>query len=373
MSAEIEQFERLFIDDIPLIDTRAPIEFAKGSFPHAVNLPLMTDDERAQVGTCYKKQGQDAAIALGHELVSGNTKSARVEQWRAFAEANPHGALFCFRGGMRSGISQQWLADAGVAFPRIKGGYKAMRRWLMETLDALCQERRFIVVGGRTGSAKTRLLVGDEQSPALVGSIDLEGLAHHRGSAFGRRVTEQPSQIGFEIALAIAVLKTAHATDTHLLVEDESRLIGRCALPLAMQEVIKTSDVVLLEASLTQRIEHSFDNYILQNLRDFERLLNDSNKAFECFEQGLLDALSRIQKRLGGERYKQLLAIMDAALVEHRRGNPERHREWIAPLLSDYYDPMYDYQLKHKGQRVIFKGDAHAISAFLQTQAASPA
>lgn len=91
---EITRFEQIFINDTPLIDTRSPGEFAKGSFPSAVNLPLMTDDERAQVGSCYKQKGQQAAIDLGHQLVNGNTKAERLARWQAFAEQRPRERYF---------------------------------------------------------------------------------------------------------------------------------------------------------------------------------------------------------------------------------------------------------------------------------------
>ena len=93
MRADTRDYQSLFLNDVPLIDTRAPIEFARGAFPNAVNLPLMTDDERAAVGTCYKEQGQQAAIALGHQLVNGATKAQRVDAWLERARATPQGYL----------------------------------------------------------------------------------------------------------------------------------------------------------------------------------------------------------------------------------------------------------------------------------------
>lgn len=127
MPIDITDYRDIFLNDRPMMDTRAPVEFVKGAFPGVVNLPLMTDDERQRVGTCYKQQGQQAAIVLGHELVSGAIKAERVEQWAQFARANPDGYLYCFRGGLRSQIVQQWLHEAGLDYPRVGGGYKAMR------------------------------------------------------------------------------------------------------------------------------------------------------------------------------------------------------------------------------------------------------
>ena len=139
-------------------------------------------------------------------------------------------------------------------------------------------------------------------SDLIPGSIDLEGLANHRGSAFGRRVTEQPTQISFELALGVLLLKQQHAGYQRLILEDEARLIGRCALPLSLQAARQDADWVQLEASVDARVEHSFENYILQNLEDLKR--ENATRGFDHFATGLLDSLERIQKRLGGQRYE---------------------------------------------------------------------
>ena len=349
---EIDDLESLLRDDTPLIDTRSPVEFAKGSLPTAINLPLMTDVEREAVGTCYKEQGADAAVRLGHELVAGDLREQRVGAWKTFVAQHPEGALFCFRGGMRSEIAQRWLKDAGVDYPRIKGGYKAMRRWLTDSTDQLIEKTPILLLGGPTGAAKTRILNEGNGGGPIPGSVDLEGLANHRGSAFGRRVTEQPTQIGFELALGVQLLKHRHAGHQKLLLEDEGRLIGRCALPLSLQAARHEADWVQLDASVDARVEHSYENYILQNLEDL--MTQDATRAFDHFATGLLESLERIQKRLGGQRYAELKAVMQDALAAHERGNPEAHKAWISELLTGYYDPMYDYQMNNRTKAVSY-------------------
>ena len=367
---EIDDLESLLRDDTPLIDTRSPVEFAKGSLPTAINLPLMTDVEREAVGTCYKEQGADAAVRLGHELVAGDLKEQRVGAWKAFVAQHPTGALFCFRGGMRSEIAQRWLKDAGVDYPRIKGGYKAIRRWLTDSTDQLIEQTPLLLLGGPTGAAKTRILNEGKAGAPIPGSVDLEGLANHRGSAFGRRVTEQPTQIGFELALGVQLLKHRHAGHQKLLLEDEGRLIGRCALPLSLQAVRQDADWVQLDASVDARVEHSYENYILQNLEDL--MTQDAARAFDHFATGLLESLERIQKRLGGQRYAELTAVMQKALVAHERGNPEAHKAWISELLTDYYDPMYDYQMNKRTKPPLFRGtEQEVVEYLLQTEDAS--
>ena len=360
---EIDDLESLLRDDTPLIDTRSPVEFAKGSLPTAINLPLMTDVEREAVGTCYKEQGADAAVRLGHELIAGDLKQQRVGAWKAFVAQHPTGALFCFRGGMRSEIAQRWLKDAGVDYPRIKGGYKAMRRWLTDSTDQLIEKTPLLLLGGPTGAAKTRILNEGNRGAPIPGSVDLEGLANHRGSAFGRRVTEQPTQIGFELALGIQLLKHRYAGHQKLLLEDEGRLIGRCALPLSLQTARHEADWVQLDASVDARVEHSYENYILQNLE--ELMIQDAARGFERFAKGLLESLERIQRRLGGQRYAELKAVMQDALAAHERGNPETHKTWIGELLTGYYDPMYDYQMNNRTKPPLFRGTEQEVIQYL--------
>jgi tRNA 2-selenouridine synthase len=357
--ADTKDYRALFLEDTPMIDTRAPVEFARGSFPTAVNLPLMTDEERAKVGTCYKQQGQDAAIALGHKLVQGEVKESRVQAWLDFASTNPGGYLYCFRGGLRSRICQQWLADAGCNYPRIAGGYKAMRRFLIDNLERNSREVNFVILAGRTGAAKTELL---RQIP---NSVDLEELARHRGSAFGRRVGGQPSQINFENALAIALLRREQAhPDQPILLEDEGAYIGSNTIPEALRETMAKAPLILLEADLESRVEHSFANYILHNLGDWRKTL-DQETSFQRFATELRESLKRLQRRLGGQRYREVSEILESAIDAHARGDSSLHRDWIRILLRDYYDPMYDYQLSRKKDRVVFRGTAQQVREYL--------
>lgn len=351
-------FTRLFLTDAPLIDTRSPGEFAEGAFPQAVNLPLMDDEQRAQVGLRYKQQGQQAAIALGHRLVQGAVKDSRIAGWRAFAETHPDGYLYCFRGGLRSRISQQWLQEAGIGYPRVIGGYKAMRRFLIQQLQDSARHR-FIIVSGQTGCAKTRLLQG------LANAVDLEGLANHRGSAFGKRLGGQPSQIGFENALSIALMKRRHAApQSAIVLEDESRLIGRLAVPEVLRESTMQAPLAVVEMSLAERVEHTYHNYILRNLDEWQTHAGEL-AGFAGFAEELRHNLASLHRRLGGHRHSQLLSEMNAALAAHARGNPEAHRAWIEPLLRDYYDPMYAYQLGLKAGRVVFRGSYAEVAAYL--------
>ena len=358
-------YRDIFLNDRPLMDARAPVEFLKGAFPGALNLPLMNDIERQKVGTCYKQHGQDAAIELGHQLVGGQVKAERVEAWAAFARAHPNGYLYCFRGGLRSQITQQWLKEAGIDYPRVIGGYKAMRTFLLETTLQAVAECNFVVVGGMTGTGKTEVI------SALTNSIDLEGHANHRGSSFGKRATVQPGQIDFENRLAIDILKQRAAGTEQFVLEDESRLVGTCSLPLELYQGMQEYPLVWLEDSFEGRVERILGDYVIDLCAEFIRV-HGIEDGFRLFAERLLQSLSNIQKRLGGERYQRLLAIMQAALDEQQRsGNVDLHRGWIEGLLREYYDPMYAFQRESKAARIEFAGEQAAVIAYLKASQAN--
>ncbi len=356
-------YRHLFLEDIPFLDVRAPIEFHKGAFPNSTNIPLMNDDERAQVGTCYKQAGHDAAVALGHQLVRGDIRVARTHAWLDFCQRHPHGYLYCFRGGERSHLTQAWLKEAGIHYPLVPGGYKALRTWLLEHLEESIQDCHFVILSGKTGTGKTRLLT---QFPE---HIDLEGLANHRGSSFGRRVGGQPSQIDFENRLAINLLKQQARGAKTFLLEDESKLIGRCSLPASLKAKMEKAPILLLEEDLETRVQIIYEEYIEQNL-DENQTAYGTQQGFAIFAEELIASLSRIRKRLGGVRYQELRAIVESALThQHQYGDGSYHREWIRILLAEYYDPMYEYQLGNKQGRIIDKGS----QKWLAEQYAKPA
>nr|WP_314583275.1 tRNA 2-selenouridine(34) synthase MnmH [uncultured Pseudomonas sp.] len=353
----------LFLSDVPLVDVRAPVEFAKGAFPQATNLPLMNDLERQRVGTRYKQQGQQAALQLGHQLVSGAVKEARIQAWADFAQANPEGYLYCFRGGLRSQISQEWLrSEAGIAYPRVVGGYKAMRTFLIDTLQQALAECGFVVVGGMTGTGKTEVVA------QLDNAVDLEGHANHRGSSFGKRATPQPGQIDFENSLAIDLLRRRHGGQAQFVLEDESRLVGRCSLPLELHQGMQQYPLVWLEDSRENRIERILRDYVIDLAAEFVAV-HGPEQGFGLFAEQLRKSLSGIAKRLGGERFQRLSAILEDALAEQERsGDVAAHRGWIEGLLAEYYDPMYAYQRESKASRVIFSGDQAAVVEFLRNR-----
>lgn len=356
-----DDYLNLISGGIALMDVRAPVEFVQGSIGNAVNLPLLVDDEREEVGKCYKERGQDEAIRLGHELVNGDTKSKRVQAWKEFVAHNPETALFCFRGGLRSQITQQWLAESGVEICRVDGGYKALRNFLIAETTRRIEELDVVVLGGRTGTAKTRELL------ARTDSIDLEGIANHRGSAFGRWPTPQPSQINFENALAIELIDRDFKAGEQLVVEDEGTHIGVVSIPKSVVNVTAQSPLVVLETTVDERVDETLNGYINDSLHSCINHYGEVD-GFAKFDEALRASLDRIKKRLGGDRFVDLQALMSEALHRHQSGDVDAHREWIERLLVDYYDPMYDYQLSRKQDRIVFKGTRLEVKDWLNAR-----
>lgn len=353
---DTQDYRQIFLDSVPLMDVRAPVEFARGAFPQSVNRPLMNDEERRRVGLRYKEKGQEAAVALGEQLVSGDIKAQRIDAWVQFASRHPQGYLYCFRGGLRSRIAQQWLSEAGIDCPLVIGGYKALRRFLIDWFAASVESLDLYLVAGRTGSGKTRFL------NRFPNSVDLEACANHRGSSFGRTLKPQPSQIDFENRLFVGLLKAHERGPGPIYLEDESHLIGRCALPQALRAKMAAAPLLLLEQPMMSRVQVILEDYVIDMSRAF--MARDGTDAgFLNFREYLTGSLERVRKRLGGDRYQAIRALMDEALARQQHcGGVEAHRDWIERLLRDYYDPMYDYQLSRKLNPVLARGDFDSLA-----------
>jgi tRNA 2-selenouridine synthase len=346
-------FKSIVLNSTPLIDVRAPVEFEKGSFPYAVNLPLINDKERHEIGICYKKYGNDEAVKLGHKLVSGKVKEERIGAWSDFMQAHRDAMLFCFRGGQRSKISQEWMSQSGANIIRLQGGYKAFRSYLINAIEESSTLFKPLILGGRTGCGKTILL------KKLENSIDLEELANHRGSSFGKKTTPQPSQIDFENALAYELIQKLDKGLKHLIFEDEGKRIGSLFVPKSFADYLLEAPLIILEAPIKERVEITFNEYVLEAQKMYANNLAEWSNA-------ILNAMGRIQKRLGNERHQELCEIFKNAVYEQTTsGSSEAHKEWIKYLLVEYYDPMYDYQIQKRAAQIKFRGSSEEVVAFL--------
>lgn len=350
----------IILNDTPLLDVRAPIEHAKGTINSATNLPLMSDKERELVGTCYKQHGQQQAIDLGRGLVTEQLQSQRTKSWLAFCEQHPQGYLFCFRGGLRSRITQQWISESGIEYPYIEGGYKALRRFLIDQLEENISALPMMLISGKTACGKTRLL---HKLPHMV---DLEGLANHKGSSFGAADTAQPSLIDFENALSSALLKHRHQHPKTLFLEDEGRLIGSLTLPLSLKTKMTRLAHITLVTDIETRIDYAIEDYIDSLLKLYLSQMNQQQAIQTLAERHKL-SLTKIRKRLGPERHLKACALLDKALKQLADQNSTTgFRGFIHLLLTQYYDPMYEYQLSKKHRVCIFSGSSEQILEYIQ-------
>ena len=337
-----------------LLDVRAPVEFARGALPYAFNEPILTDEERHLVGIRYKEAGQVAAVALGHELTDA-AMPGRVARWRAVCEEGPT-AVACWRGGLRSELAAGFIDLPEVR--RVAGGYKALRAFVTAEAERLVPTLPTLVIAGLTGTGKTELLNDVGRARGDVLALDLEAEANHRGSAFGN-LGPQPSQATFENSLSAQLVLTQARW---LALEDESRNVGERQLPDPFFHALQTSPVVLVEEPLERRLENIHRDYVL---------VPSDHKNVEEVRASLESRLLRLKKRLGGSNVTRGVD----ALKEAAQGawtQPEAHRAWIAPLLTDYYDPLYRKSLENTDRRVLFRGALEECAAWLSQQPLPP-
>lgn len=293
----------------PIIDARSEGEFAQSNIPGAFNLPILNNQERVVVGTLYKEKGSEEATLKGFELVGPRFHQIQKEAIKRFP--NRKVILYCWRGGMRSQILSWLLSMVGFDIYRLKGGYKTYRTF---TFEEVRKELSLLVLGGKTGSAKTLLLNKLKEKGEQI--VDLEGLANHRGSSFGSiGLPEQPSVEQFENLLA-EELRLLNPKKP-LWVENESRKIGRVILPDRFFEQMTSSPLIDIQKSDGERIQHIESEYGILPKED------------------LIKAVKRLQKKLGGLRTQE-------AIEDIESGN---HFSWIRNLLL-YYDKTYDFDLQ---------------------------
>lgn len=356
-------FEHIVLNNIPLIDVRAPIEFEKGSFISSVNIPILTNEERHIIGICYKEKGNEEATKLGHELVSGKIRDERIEKWINFINNNHNNAMiYCFRGGSRSTIAQKWINEVSKKeIIKLDGGYKAFRNFLISSLEVENIKSTPIVVTGYTGSGKTLLL------NELKNSIDLEGIANHRGSTFGHNVTPQPTQINFENNLAYEIIKHNNKGYKYMVLEDESKNIGRSFIPSNIYNNIHKADVVFLEATIDERVDNILLDYVINGQKQFIELHNDKDLGIKLWYEDMLNSMERVKVKLGGDRFKVVIDEFNKAYdIQIKSGSYDYNRIWIESFLLNYYDPMYRHSIEKGNRNIIFRGDKDEVLQYLE-------
>lgn len=295
-----------------VIDVRSESEFQQGHIPGAVNIPLLRNDERKIIGTVYKQNGRDAAVTEGYKLIGPRFSELYEHFKRALGNNRP---LFYFwRGGLRSQISSTILEWGGFEVWLLKGGYKAYRHMVQQSLS---QPRRFVLLGGMTGVGKTEILEMLKKRGWPV--LNPEALANHKGSALGSLgMPEQPSVEMFENLLWRNISRYG---ETQVFIsENESRKIGTCVLPEGLWQQFLSADILEIETDDAQRLQRLVDEYA-----GFDAEL-------------LADKTEKLRKRMGGLACQQAQQAI-------REGRKE---EWVA-LLMKYYDRSYRYFMQENG------------------------
>jgi tRNA 2-selenouridine synthase len=302
---------------IPIIDARSEGEFDLGHLPNAQNIPILNDEERVIVGTIYKEKGAEKATLKGFELVGPRFHLIQKEALKKFPSKKI--ITYCWRGGMRSQILSWLLEMIGFEVFRLEGGYKTYRNY---TYQLVRRDWKLIVLGGKTGTGKTRILhelkIQGEQT------IDIEGLANHKGSSFGSiGQPPQPSVEQFENLFAEQLREMD--PQIPIWVENESRKIGRLILADRFYEQMIQSPLINIQKSEAERIQLIAEEY--------SKLPPNELKA----------AVNRLSKRLGGLRTTQAIAAIES----------QNHEEWISNLLI-YYDKTYEFDLdKHADSKCV--------------------
>lgn len=353
--------KNLFDDGTTLIDVRAPVEYLEGAFFNSVNLPILSNEQRHLIGICYKEKGQEAAITLGHQLVNGADREEKIRSWlKLIKDSRQKTYLYCFRGGLRSQISQQWIKDEGASIEIIRGGYKCLRNFLLTNLEKETNENSFLVVSGNTGSGKTNLI--KKMSDSGFKALDLENMANHRGSVFGRNSTPQPSQIDFENKISISFFKQMEKRGSKILLEDEGIKIGHLRVPLILNTKQNCSPIFVYERSMEDRVALILKDYCIESWKNFEGHIDSYQLFFEFFKA----SFDQIQKRLGGALYQECLKILSEAIDQQENsGSFARHQDWIKKILTQYYDPHYEAGLNRKKEFIIARGDESVLREIL--------
>jgi len=294
-----------------VIDVRSPAEFAEDRLPRAINCPVLDNLQRAHVGTLYKQESPFAAKKLGAVLVARNI-AEHIEQRFLDRPRDWRPLVYCWRGGQRSGAFSHILRQIGWDAQRLEGGYKAWRRHVLDQLATVPQRLRYCVIGGATGSGKSRLL----EALALEGAqvLHLEAIAEHKGSVLGGLSrASQPSQKMFESRLFLAL--AGFSPEQPVFVEAESRRIGQLQLPDALLEMIRASPGLHIDATTSARIDFL--------LRDYDYFLADPLWLIEKLRH-----LQGLQSQETISRWVDLVTARDFRVL-------------VGELLELHYDPLY--------------------------------
>ncbi len=304
-----------------ILDVRSLAEYAQGHIPEAVSFPLFNNEERALVGTCYKQQGKEEAIELGLAIAGPKLADfvARAKVLAPERQVRVH----CWRGGMRSASAGWLLETAGFNVSLLIGGYKGFRRWALSLFSV---PQKILILGGMTGSGKTEILRALGNMGEQV--LDLEALAHHRGSSFGA-LEQLPQPTNEQFWNEIAMEWAKFDRNQPVWIEAESKRIGLCRIPQEIFEQMEKAIVIEINRSRQERVNLLVEIYGEADIND------------------LIAATERIRRRLGGVRAKEAVSFL-------QQGNLAA----ASDLILHYYDKTYTYDLQKRG------GTIHQVDVF---------
>jgi len=305
----LTQIAALGFDDI--IDVRAPAEFMEDHIPGAINLPVLDDAQRAEVGTVYKQVNPFTARKMGAALVAQNS-ALHLQGPLADKPGGWRPLVYCWRGGQRSGSFASILSQIGWRVELIEGGYKSWRTLVVQALYEQLFPARVVILDGNTGSAKTDLLA--RLAARGVQVIDLEGLARHRGSLFGAMPGGQPSQRGFESALAMQI---ARLDPTRVVVvEAESSKVGECRLPPGLWKAMRAAPRLAIAATAGARASYL--------TRAYSDLTDDKARL-----SGVIAKLVPLQSHDTVARWQEMARLGEFTSLARE-------------LMEQHYDPRYE-------------------------------
>lgn len=311
-------------ENVLLLDSRSPGEYRQGHIPGAVNLPLLNNEEREQIGITYKNKDRREAVVRGFELV-GHKFGSFIKQVNEISTGNVI-LLYCWRGGMRSSIMAWLLRMAGYEVFLLERGYKEYRKWALSILE---QKYPFVVLGGKTGSGKTDLL--QKLSSAGEQVIDLEKFASHKGSAFGSLgMSAQPTTEHFENLLASALSQLNK--EEHIWIENESRNIGGIKIYDNIYNQVRNAIVIDVKISFDKRLKRILDEY----------------GSFPV--EQLADKSKKIERKLGPNNLKIALESLY-----------NNNMQLWAGMMLQYYDRNYDYSNSLRQPETIFEIDVNGF------------
>lgn len=298
------------------VDVRSPGEFQESHIPNAMNVPIFTDKERAEIGTIYKQEGQKAAKWRAMELVSPKLPRLLTDI-KEIEESGKKPLLYCWRGGMRSQSIAHFAMMSGLHIQRLDGGFRAFREYVVENIPALIPEQA-IVLYGLTGTGKTDILHALKQKGYPV--LDLEGYANHKGSVFGAVSGQTPHNQKMFDALLYEDLQKIEGSK-YFFMEGESKRIGRAVQPPELYEKKNNGIHIRVDSKLETRVERIYAQYVDKS---------------DAFHERVQDALSRIMKRIKqADIQKELLQSLEE----------RNYKDMIRLLIVYYYDPRYDNKI----------------------------